>query len=206
MSAPKDPLRFLLIPGLGGSSQEHWQTHWERKLVNATRVEQLDWHKPQLLAWLERLDTTIRASAAPTILIAHSLGCSLVTHWLARNPQGTIQAALLVAPPDLGRVGPIAHSFGPHPELTTPPPLWVVTSANDPYASVPFSRTLAELWRAKLIDVGHAGHINVESGHGEWAEGEALLLQLLNASRGERRHTPPHSSLPLRTRTASSLN
>jgi hypothetical protein len=179
---------------------EHWQTCWERKLAHASRVEQRDWDKPQLSEWLERLDAAIRASKAPTILVAHSLGCALVAHWLARHARSNtrIQGALLVAPADLGRAGPAVHSFGPLPELSTPPPLWIAASTTDPYASLAFTQNLAALWRAKLIDVGALGHINVQSGHGQWPEGEALLLQLLNASRGERRKRPPHASLPLR--------
>jgi uncharacterized protein len=34
---------ILVIPGLGGSGPEHWQTRWEGRLSTARRVEQDDW-------------------------------------------------------------------------------------------------------------------------------------------------------------------
>jgi predicted alpha/beta hydrolase family esterase len=34
---------LLIVPGLGGSGPDHWQTRWEQKLSTARRVEQSDW-------------------------------------------------------------------------------------------------------------------------------------------------------------------
>ena len=32
--------RYLILPGWQGSGPDHWQTHWQRLLPDARRVEQ----------------------------------------------------------------------------------------------------------------------------------------------------------------------
>ena len=39
-------IRYLILPGWQGSPDDHWQSHWERTLPNAQRVEQADWDQP----------------------------------------------------------------------------------------------------------------------------------------------------------------
>ncbi len=54
----------------------------------------------------------------------------------------------------------------------------VVASTNDSYGSVEFARSAAAAWGSRFVDIGPAGHINSESGLGEWNEGLLLLQQL----------------------------
>lgn len=42
-------IRYLIVPGWQGSSDDHWQSHWQRSLPNSARVEQDDWLTP--LGW-----------------------------------------------------------------------------------------------------------------------------------------------------------
>jgi pimeloyl-ACP methyl ester carboxylesterase len=90
----------IIVPGLGGSDDDHWQTHLERSFNDAIRVHQDDWHKPDLSSWLARLEECIEARPG-AILVAHSLGCILVAHLAARRPDLSIAAAVLVAPADV---------------------------------------------------------------------------------------------------------
>lgn len=39
-------VRYVLVPGWYGSEDAHWQSHWQRALPNASRVEQQDWITP----------------------------------------------------------------------------------------------------------------------------------------------------------------
>jgi len=57
-------------------------------------------------------------------------------------------------------------------------------SRNDPYCSFERARTFAGAWGSEFIDYGHRGHINAESGLGDWPEGQAWL-QALVADRPE---------------------
>ena len=55
----------LIIPGLGGSGPDHWQSRWQAKLPNARRVEQADWDHPDKAAWLARIAETVAEASRP---------------------------------------------------------------------------------------------------------------------------------------------
>lgn len=128
--------RYLILPGWQGSGPEHWQTHWQRLLPDARRVEQDDWQRPDPQRWVDALDQAIASSPLPVVLIAHSLGCVTVARWAASAPVARRQrvlAALLVAPADVERPGCPAElvGFAPLPRQPLPFPSRVVTSDND---------------------------------------------------------------------------
>jgi len=87
---------------------------------------------------------------------------------------------LLVAPPDpKGASFPSeAIGFSPVPFHPFAFPSIVVASSNDPYGSLEFAGSCALAWGSRFINIGPAGHINSESGLGEWAEGFALYQEL----------------------------
>ncbi len=54
----------------------------------------------------------------------------------------------------------------------------VVASQTDPYCSFAQAQALAASWGSTLIDCGERGHINAESGLGDWPAGHDLLRAL----------------------------
>ena len=60
-----------------------------------------------------------------------------------------------------------------------PFPSVLFASQNDPYCSFARASEMAAAWGARCIDYGMAGHINADSGLGDWPEGHAHLMQLL---------------------------
>jgi len=42
----------------------------------------MDWDNPELTEWLETLHKYIDRCGAAPVLVAHSLACSLVAHWV----------------------------------------------------------------------------------------------------------------------------
>ena len=68
-----------------------------------------------------------------------------------------------------------ARGFAPVPLKRLPFPTIVVTSSDDPYGGVPFSQTCANAWGSRWIDLGARGHINADSGLGDWDEGREWL-------------------------------
>lgn len=173
----------LIVPGWGGSGPAHWQTHWERALPNASRLEVSDWHVPSQAEWLHALDHAIRHCPAPPIVIAHSLGCIALAHWAASAKQ-PIRGALLVAPADLDRAEcpEFLRSFGPVPRARLPFSARVIASDDDPYATLPRAQQIASDWGALLTVLSGAGHINAESGHGPWPEGRIWLGELAEST------------------------
>lgn len=175
--------RVLLLPGWQNSGPEHWQSRWER-LHRDTRVEQHDWDWPRRGDWMARLDEVLLSSDTPAVLAAHSLGCQLVAAW-AEHSQHTarVRGALLVAPPDTERqdMPPQLHNFRPIRRTRLPFPSIAVISSNDPYGAAERSAQMAQDWGARAVMAGPRGHLNSESGLGDWAEGRALLESLCGA-------------------------
>lgn len=126
--------------------------------------------------WQARLEETVAQTGPETVLVAHSLGCLLVAHW-AMNTRLRIKAALLVAVPNpLGTAFPVnAQGFAPVPCMRLPFSSIVVASNDDPYAHIDFTRALARDWGSDFLDVGAQGHINADSGLGDWKFGRRLL-------------------------------
>ena len=54
-------LPVLLLPGIGGSGPDHWQSHWERTDPDMTRFAPSDWDRPELADWCEALDRGVMA-------------------------------------------------------------------------------------------------------------------------------------------------
>ena len=174
---------ILIIPGLHNSGPDHWQSHWESALPNAERVEQADWERPTLAEWMESLVLAVRRRPG-AILVGHSLGCALIAHLAHLRGGRGIGGALLVAPADVNREGPagrLLQGFGPMPLGRLPFPALVAASRSDPYVTFDQATTYARGWDAELVDLGDAGHINVEAGYGPWPEGLDLLARASSA-------------------------
>ena len=169
----------LILPGLYDSGPEHWQTRWEVAHPDFRRVVQEDWQKPLCADWVARLeDAALRTPDA--VLVAHSLACALVAHWVASGTKGRARAALLVGPADPEAEtyprGPTG--FAPMPLIRLPFPSVVVASTDDPYVTVERARAFGTAWGSRLTLVENAGHLNSASGLGDWPAGYALLEEL----------------------------
>ncbi|WP_342246265.1 RBBP9/YdeN family alpha/beta hydrolase [Pseudomonas sp. OTU5201] len=176
-------IRYLILPGWQGSPDEHWQSHWQRSLPNASRVEQADWNNPDRASWVAALERAIDAERTPAILIAHSLGCVTVAHWAAQSDPDVlrrVRGALLVAPADVQRPGcPDAlKGFAPIPRDLLPFPSLLVGSDSDHAASPARALEMARDWGSEAAILTGAGHINVKSGHHRWEQGFAHLYRL----------------------------
>jgi predicted alpha/beta hydrolase family esterase len=172
--------RVLVLPGWLNSDAAHWQSRWEA-LHGFQRVEQADWLWPRRGDWMARLDEVLLESPSPALLVAHSLGCQLVAAWAAHSQHtARVQAALLVAPPDSERddMPPQLHGWRPIVRAPLPFAAQVLYSDDDPYCTPERARAMAADWDVPALSVGARGHINGESGLGDWPEGLAWLQQL----------------------------
>ena len=176
MTAP----RILLLPGWQNSGPGHWQTLWEASHGDH-RVEQHEWMRPLRGDWSMRLEEEVLASPGPVALAAHSLGCILVAAWAAhsRNTHKVV-GALLVAPGDLERddLRQQIPGWAPIVRQPLPFPSVLIAATDDPYCAQERSRQLARDWGARFVDAGPGGHLNAESGLGEWPEGRRLLNEI----------------------------
>lgn len=170
----------LIVPGWRNSGPEHWQSLWAARLPGALRVQQDDWVHPSRDAWVGAIARSIRGAGAPVVVVAHSLGCIATTH-LPADVASRVQGALLVAPADPDRRSAL-QDFAPVPCERLPYRSIVVASGNDPYCPARLASAFARAWGSEFFRLPEAGHINVDSGHGEWPLGWALLQSLLATS------------------------
>lgn len=177
---------YLIVPGLGNSGPEHWQTYFESKGNNFYRVNQQEWDAPICEQWINNIDKKIlEFDLSTVVLVAHSLACSAVAHW-AKKYKRQIKGALLVAPSDFEapQYTFLATGFTPIPLDKLNFKTIVVASADDVWVSLERAKFFADQWESEFVNIGNAGHINVASGHTTWEEGLYLLKKL-----GERNTT-----------------
>ena len=174
----------LILPGWQDSGAGHWQTRWEAT-HGYRRVQQHDWMRPLRGDWIARLEEVLLARQdqghAPALLTAHSLGCQLVAAWAACSRHThLVKGALLVAPPDAERddVRQMLPSWAPVAMRRLPFKAAVIASTDDPFCGLERAQSFAMAWGAAFIDAGPRGHLNAESGLGDWSQGHQVLLRL----------------------------
>ncbi len=174
--------KTYLLPGYANSGPGHWQTRWEALDPSFVRLAMPDWDHPVREAWCDTLDQAV--APEPQALIrfaAHSLGCLTVAHWALRQAGSEqlkkVEGALLVAPPDPNGAGFPRDAAGFAETIFEPLPFAsiIVASSDDPYGSLAFAERCAHAWGSRLIKIGPRGHINADSGLGDWEEGRRHL-------------------------------
>lgn len=180
----------LIVPGYHGSGPGHWQSWLEGELPEARRVAGIDWDTPLLARWAGEVRREIDAAAGAVWLVAHSFGCLASAVAAADRPQ-RVAGLLLVAPADPERFELLGVRADPQrsagvgrflPQSAFSCPSILVASRNDPWLQPDAARAWSERWGSRLIDIGDAGHVNVESGHGPWPLALSLLQQLRDSA------------------------
>ncbi|MGN6666301.1 MAG: RBBP9/YdeN family alpha/beta hydrolase [Trinickia sp.] len=174
--------KAFVLPGYANSGPGHWQTRWEALDPSFVRVAMPDWDRPVREAWCDTLDNTVAAEPhGPLSFAAHSLGCLTVAYWALRHARPAqlqkIAGALLVAPPDPSCPAFPRDATGFEELALTPLPFAsiVIASRDDPYGSLAFAERCARAWGSRLVQIGPRGHINADSGLGDWEEGRRHL-------------------------------
>lgn len=186
----------LIIPGLNSSGPAHWQSWFEERIPGTIRVIQPNWDKPDLAAWAARVRRDISRTPGRLLLVAHSFG-ALAAAQAANDHSDRIAGALLVAPADPDKFG--VSEFLPQRAL--PLRSVVVGSTTDPWMTLDRAAHWADLWGSDFVNLGAAGHINIESGFGPWPEGLSLLERLRRTAERKDSAVRPVASHLVRTRS-----
>lgn len=171
---------ILIHPGLGNSGERHWQTLWEKRYPQFSRINQHEWDKPFRDNWTAHLDETVmKYDPSSVVLVGHSLACATIAFW-AKQYNRKIKGALLVAPSDTEAPSypPGTTGFTPMPLNRLSFPTITVMSTNDAYVSIERAKIFADAWGSTLVNIGNTGHINAESNLGFWEFGLELLQRL----------------------------
>jgi serine hydrolase len=177
---------YVIIPGIDGSDERHWQSLWECQWgASAVRITPASWSMPDLQDWVAAVQAAYEIASecdGQVALVAHSLGCWAAAQWLERaRPDGV--TAFFVAPPDTqGPAFPrqAASTFLGLSARPLPCRSLMVAGDDDPYCDATTSASFAHGWQAQQHLVGGHGHINADSGLGDWPAGRELLRTLID--------------------------
>ncbi|MBJ9986873.1 alpha/beta hydrolase [Acinetobacter sp. S40] len=169
----------VIVPGVGGSEYQHWQSWLQRELISCSRVQQKDWNHPVLNEWVEQFQQTLSSIDQPIQVVAHSFGCLTSVAALAKYPnlRQKVKHLTLVAPANPARFGEAGfarnslHDYADYfHQLRIDVPTQLIISENDPWLHFDDAMRLAQAWQIKPVNLGQVGHINVASGFGPFPE------------------------------------
>lgn len=172
-------IHTVIVPGVGGSEAQHWQSWLQQQLVSSSRVQQKHWDRPVLSEWVAQFVKTVAAVKAPIQIVAHSFGCLTSVAALAEHPElsAKVKNLVLVAPANparFGEAGFARHSLTDYKQyfhqLNIDVPTTLLISENDPWLGYFDALQLAQAWKLTPINLGQVGHINVASGFGPFPD------------------------------------
>ena len=172
-------IHTVIVPGVGGSEHDHWQSWLQRQLKSCSRVQQQDWNKPVLHEWIEQFVKTVQSIQEPIQIVAHSFGCLTTVAALAQHPElnQKIKNLVLVAPANPARFGDAGFARDSQNDyqqyfhqLKLQVPTQMIISENDPWLNFQDALQLAKTWKIRPKNLGQVGHINVASGFGPFPE------------------------------------
>lgn len=180
-----NPQHVLILPGWRNSDAEHWQSRWQAA-HGYQRVEQHSWVHPLRGDWIARLEEVLLSldveQDGPAVMVAHSLGCVHVAAWAAHSKNThRVKAALLAAPPDADRadVRELIPGWSPMPLERLPFASVLLASRDDPHCTPERAKAFAAAWGSEFVDIGARGHLNSDSGLGDWPEAYEHLERLM---------------------------
>ena len=188
---------ILIVPGLRGHVAEHWQTLLANRLQKVRTVPPMGRDNIDCGARCAAIERAVQAIKGDIILVAHSGGAISVAHW-ALTTRRPVRAALLATPPDFETPMPdgyptmaeLEHAgWLPIPWDPLPFPSVVAASRDDHLARFERVEEMAADWGSDLVDLGAVGHLNPESGFGEWTMAVQLVHDIDAARLAARRQT-----------------
>ncbi|WP_457747093.1 RBBP9/YdeN family alpha/beta hydrolase [Sulfurimonas sp.] len=166
--------RVLILHGWGGSDYPHWQSYLASEIakeygcVNFLKFS--NFNEPKLTLWMSELEEALH-EFQPDIVVCHSLANTLWFH-LCNKKQNLqeIEKLFLVAPPSLDCSVDELSEFFPLslPERLYAKNILLIGSTNDPYMSLDELHAMQKVLTCDMQVLKNAGHINSESGYGEW--------------------------------------
>jgi predicted alpha/beta hydrolase family esterase len=174
---------FLILHGLSGSPEPHWQWWLSRQLEAQGKAVSFpafpDQDHPSREGWVAFLSDHLDALGPLDTVVCHSLAVPTLLHTLAVRPGRVARRILLVAPPGweaLGQIQDEVRNFAPVPldpgrlagaaEETR-----LVFCRADPFCVEGADRLYARPLGipADQLDPAHA-HLNTASGFGPWPQ------------------------------------
>jgi len=165
--------KVLFLHGWGGSDAPHWQAWAAGELAKdygQVAFPLLDNpHFPTKNRWMKQFKQLL-TEFKPDTVVCHSLANTVWFHLCNEGEIARVKRLLLVAPPRVDLELETIKTFFP---VTPPTNLYadevmLVTSNTDPYMREEEAIALQANLDVEMLVLDDAGHINAESGYGEW--------------------------------------
>jgi predicted alpha/beta hydrolase family esterase len=173
--------KVLLLHGWQGSNFPHWQSWLAGELAKNYGIVSFlkfsNFNFPDKQSWKVELIKELK-NFKPDIVICHSVSNILWFHLCNDEVLQQIEKLYLVAPPSLECNIEELKSFYP---CKLPTNLYakesiIIASTDDQYMTLKEAKSLQNTLSIKMKVLKNAGHINVDSGYGEW---EWMLKELI---------------------------
>jgi len=174
--------KVLLLHGWGGSDMPHWQAWLAGEVAKDYGIIAFPLldnpHFPTKNRWTKQFKSLLE-SFEPDVVICHSLANTTWFHLCNEAEITPVKRLLLVAPPRLDLELDTIKTFFPVevPRNLFAEEVMLVTSDNDPYMTPEEASALQKELGVEMKVLHDAGHINAESGYGEWPWVLAWLKQ-----------------------------
>ena len=165
--------KVLILHGWGGSDFPHWQSWLAGKIAKkygTVSFPLLDNpHFPNKNRQMKQVKKLLN-DFQPDTVICHSLANIIWFHLCEEAEIKPVKRVLLVAPPSSSCDIKTIKKFFPY----TPPKnlfadeAMLVTSTTDPYLTPTQAQMLQQELGIHMYVLDKAGHINTDSGYGEW--------------------------------------
>ena len=165
--------KILLVHGWGGSDFPHWQSWLAAEIAKdygkVSFLELSDFEFPDKNRWKQELLKELD-DFKPDVVICHSLANTLWFHLCNEEKIEDVKKLFLVAPPSLKDEIKEVSSFFPvsAPSDLHAQEVLLVCSTNDPYMTLEEAKSLQKSLDVEMEVLEDAGHINADSGFGEW--------------------------------------
>lgn len=165
--------KTLLLHGWGGSDDPHWQAWLAGEIAKdygTVAFPLLDNpHFPTKNRWIKQVKALLK-EFQPDLVICHSLANTLWFHLCNEGEITPVKRLLMVAPPRLDLELDTIKTFFPveSPKALFAQEVMLVTSDNDPYMDKAEAAALQKALGVEMKVLENAGHINADSGFGEW--------------------------------------
>jgi predicted alpha/beta hydrolase family esterase len=184
MTLAPDTTRVLVLPGWQDSGPGHWQSRGKPGTDLSVCSRPTGCGRAAATGWRGWTRCCCRPEPESPG------GCWWRTAWAAtwwppgppiRSTRPRVAAALLVALPDTARADmpPQLASWRVITRQRLPFAAQVVYSDDDPYCAPERALAMAADWGAPALSLGAAGHINADTGLGDWPQGLAWLRDLV---------------------------
>ncbi|EQB39494.1 hypothetical protein M947_05730 [Sulfurimonas hongkongensis] len=165
--------KVLLLHGWGGSDTPHWQSYIAAEIARdygcVSFLKLPDFESPDKDIWIKETLRELREFRA-NVVVCHSLANTLWFHMCNSGLLEDVENLFLVAPPSLNSKIDELKNFFPVevPKDLHAKKALLVCSDDDPYMSMKEARELQSKLGIEIKVLEKAGHINADSGFGEW--------------------------------------